>query len=239
MDYQKIYNQIIERAQEQHSVRCSQKKAKTTYYENHHIIPKCLGGSNLKSNLVMLSVKEHRVSHACLHFINPSHSGLALAYIKMYYGNRWQHRDTKIPLRLYESARTLAYDTCRNKRLGKTYEEIMGPKKAIAKRIQHSKAMTGRRKTEDTILKLKQPKPKGFGKKVSQALKGRIYSDDTLLKMRKQAKEVNQYGLDGNFIRHWPSKRLAANSLGINSSNLAKACRENRILKGFRWKYKN
>jgi 5-methylcytosine-specific restriction endonuclease McrA len=29
------------------------------YTENHHIIPKCLGGSNLKENLVNLTACEH------------------------------------------------------------------------------------------------------------------------------------------------------------------------------------
>jgi hypothetical protein len=36
------------------------------YYERHHIIPKFLGGSNYKSNLVDLTIKEHYISHLIL-----------------------------------------------------------------------------------------------------------------------------------------------------------------------------
>lgn len=29
------------------------------YYEKHHILPRCLGGKNYNSNLVLLTPKEH------------------------------------------------------------------------------------------------------------------------------------------------------------------------------------
>jgi hypothetical protein len=55
--YTRIYNNIIERA-----------KARTTsgYVENHHIIPRSLGGSNNKSNLVALTAREHFICHLLL-----------------------------------------------------------------------------------------------------------------------------------------------------------------------------
>lgn len=37
-----------------------------TYYENHHIIPKKLGGSNGRENRVLLTAKEHFIVHLCL-----------------------------------------------------------------------------------------------------------------------------------------------------------------------------
>lgn len=36
------------------------------YYEKHHIIPKSLGGSNKKQNLVPLTAKEHFIAHLLL-----------------------------------------------------------------------------------------------------------------------------------------------------------------------------
>ena len=36
------------------------------YYENHHITPKCLGGLDKKSNLVMLTPREHYIAHKLL-----------------------------------------------------------------------------------------------------------------------------------------------------------------------------
>jgi hypothetical protein len=36
------------------------------YTETHHIVPRCLGGTNSKHNLVRLSLKQHRVCHRLL-----------------------------------------------------------------------------------------------------------------------------------------------------------------------------
>ena len=52
--YKKWYDMIIENAQNR------QIKG---YKERHHIIPKCLGGSNKKENLVDLTAREHFVCH--------------------------------------------------------------------------------------------------------------------------------------------------------------------------------
>ena len=50
--YTKWYNSIV----------CSN-KARDGYTETHHIIPKCLGGTNDKSNLVVLTAREHFICH--------------------------------------------------------------------------------------------------------------------------------------------------------------------------------
>ncbi len=42
-------------------------KSKDTYYEQHHILPKSLGGSNDKSNIVLLTAKEHYIAHLLLY----------------------------------------------------------------------------------------------------------------------------------------------------------------------------
>jgi len=58
MDYKKIYDSIISRA-----------KARTVFtesYDVHHILPKALGGSNEKENLVKLYLHEHLICHLLL-----------------------------------------------------------------------------------------------------------------------------------------------------------------------------
>ena len=45
MNYEKIYNDIISKARSE-----DRKRTKGIYYEGHHIIPRCLGGDNKKSN---------------------------------------------------------------------------------------------------------------------------------------------------------------------------------------------
>lgn len=57
MDYQKTYNQIIERAKT---------RQLEGYKEKHHIIPKCMGGLDVEENLVELTAREHFLCHKLL-----------------------------------------------------------------------------------------------------------------------------------------------------------------------------
>ena len=41
-------------------------KGADVYYENHHIIPKSLGGKNDKHNMILLTAKEHYIAHLLL-----------------------------------------------------------------------------------------------------------------------------------------------------------------------------
>lgn len=59
--YTKIYYLIINRALDR-----SYKKVKNDGFQKHHIIPKCIGGTDEALNLVMLTYKEHRVCHCLL-----------------------------------------------------------------------------------------------------------------------------------------------------------------------------
>lgn len=83
MDYNRIYNQIMERAKDR-------KLIKGGYYETHHIIPKCMGGDNNKSNKVKLTYREHFISHWLLHREYPTNKSLAAAFHIMAFGTGWR-----------------------------------------------------------------------------------------------------------------------------------------------------
>lgn len=70
MNYQKIYNHLIERA-----------KTRTLdqYKERHHIIPRCMEGTDNLDNLVDLTPEEHYVAHQLLVKIYPENSSLVYA----------------------------------------------------------------------------------------------------------------------------------------------------------------
>lgn len=60
--YTHWYYALITRAIARH-----RKKTKTgPYYENHHIVPKALGGTYDKANMVLLTPKEHFIAHRLL-----------------------------------------------------------------------------------------------------------------------------------------------------------------------------
>ena len=58
MNYRRIYNDLIENRQ--------QNPITEGYSENHHILPRSLGGSNNLDNLVKLSAREHFICHYLL-----------------------------------------------------------------------------------------------------------------------------------------------------------------------------
>ena len=76
MNYQLIHDSIIDRAK-------TRVLPKETYTERHHIIPRCMGGSDNKSNLVDLTAKEHFIIHKLLVEIYPDVRGLWSAYFMM------------------------------------------------------------------------------------------------------------------------------------------------------------
>lgn len=70
MNWKGIHDQIIKRAQN---------RTLEGYSELHHILPKCLGGTNDKANLVRLTAKEHFIIHKILNILNPEVEGLRYA----------------------------------------------------------------------------------------------------------------------------------------------------------------
>lgn len=57
MNYNKIYSQLCLRAMLENRTKGN------IYYENHHYLPDALGGSNHKSNMVLLTAREHYLAH--------------------------------------------------------------------------------------------------------------------------------------------------------------------------------
>jgi hypothetical protein len=74
MDYKRIHDAIIDRAKT---------RTLTGYKERHHIVPKCMGGSNDKSNIAELTAREHFFVHKLLCEIYPKHHGILKAYFAM------------------------------------------------------------------------------------------------------------------------------------------------------------
>lgn len=68
MDYSKIYKSIIRKRLENPHTE-----------ETHHIIPKCVGGTDSPCNLVKLSKREHKFVHLLLPKIYPDSVGLRMA----------------------------------------------------------------------------------------------------------------------------------------------------------------
>ena len=86
MNYQAHYDRLIERAKN---------RVLEGYVENHHVIPKCIGGTNDKSNIVSLTPEEHYVAHQLLVKLYPDVKGLAYAAVAMCGEGRTKNRNNR------------------------------------------------------------------------------------------------------------------------------------------------
>ena len=86
MNYQKIYDNITRRGQN---------RILEGYSEKHHIIPRCMGGTDEVTNLVSLTPEEHYLCHLLLVKIYPKNIKLVKAAMFMVSANKDQQRNNK------------------------------------------------------------------------------------------------------------------------------------------------
>ena len=80
MDYHRIYSALVSR---DHTGE---------YLEQHHIVPRCLGGGDDPSNLVLLTARAHFIAHWLLRKMYPDNVKVAQAFAVMRYGTKFHKR---------------------------------------------------------------------------------------------------------------------------------------------------
>lgn len=88
MDYEKHYNLLISKARLRTSI--------SGYVEKHHVVPKCLGGSDDVSNLVALYPEEHYVAHLLLVKMHPNIYAISYSALLMTRGTSQTVRSNKM-----------------------------------------------------------------------------------------------------------------------------------------------
>lgn len=133
MDYQKIYDQIVDRAKKQNRIY-----GRGRYYERHHILPKCMGGEGrveqwkTHPNIVILTAREHFLCHWLLCRIYPENRKLAHAFWFM------SKQKTKNQERNYTvSSRTYA-EAVSNLKFTEEHKEKIAKTRRGKKTIVHS-----------------------------------------------------------------------------------------------------
>ena len=115
--YTRWYYIIIQRAQT---------RSITGYTERHHIIPKSLGGSNAKDNLVVLTAREHFVCHLLLTKMTEGKARRSMCYAAWqmtFIKNRERYSPTA---RVYELLRKQLSESYTG--VPKTYKHWLGKK---------------------------------------------------------------------------------------------------------------
>lgn len=171
MNYRKIYQDLIISRQLLQRKRKDRIRNKTNpnyvYYENHHILPQCLGGTKTKENMVLLTFKEHFIAHLLLTkcYEGEAKDKMGFALHKMCYGSHTNKRNC--------SASQYAYAK-------------FVQKEALKNKVIWNKGLT--KETDERVRKNIESKTKGWTnpprtkehcEKISKWLTGRTLSDIT------------------------------------------------------------
>lgn len=122
MNYRRHYNALINRART---------RVLSEYVETHHIIPRCMGGPDEKSNLVDLLPEEHFVAHQLL--------------VKLY---------PEVPKLVYALARLSAGGSKGNNKLYGWIRRRISKERSIA--MKGHTIWVDRKHTDESKLKIKQ-----------------------------------------------------------------------------------
>lgn len=247
MNYQNIYNQIIERAKT---------RILEGYKEKHHIIPRCLGGDNIKGNLVLLTAREHLICHLLLCEIYPENDKLKIAlWLMVINKNKKKYQRYKISSRMYEKLKKenaiIISKIHKNKKLSKETKLKISkanskPKPLYFKEIA-KKSRKNKRHSEETKLKMSlNSKIKGLPRsikiklKISKSLKKIDFSNRNLNISKIKSIPIKQYDLKNNFIREWKSATEAGKELNIGNSDITSVCKNRQKTSGgYIWRYSN
>ena len=130
------------------------------YHERHHIIPKCLGGSNDKENLIDLYAREHFIAHQLLAKENPQELKLVQAYNIMAFTHTDKQNRYETTPEEYEEIRKMMSNIMKEKYKDPTNHPCYGThlseerKEFISKINKGNKYCVGRVLSEETKKKI-------------------------------------------------------------------------------------
>lgn len=166
MDYKRQYDLLMEKAKQRGTVE--------GYKERHHIIPRCMGGSNKKENLVELTAREHYVAHRLLYMHHRTPSML-YAWVAMTRKNRYHERT--ITAREYEKLREAYAETPRSEEHKKKISESRKKVTPTKEQLDALRAIAVARKgTTRTFTD-------EWKKNIARGQTGRIHTEETKQKM--------------------------------------------------------
>lgn len=216
MDYPTHYANLIDKARN---------RTMTGYVERHHVVPRCMGGTDAKSNIVELSAREHFVAHLLLVKIFPKEHKLTCAVTfltskgkirnnKMYDWIRKRHAETM----------SLLNSGSGNFMYGKTHtaeaRAIISDKQRQIKQLTGQGSTAGIKKSLPHRQKISDAAKLRTGSKNS--FFGKKHSDETkaiLSKKRGNSPPSNAKPImiDGKVYQH---RREASDALGIKQETI-------------------
>ena len=211
MDYQTIYNDLMTDRLKLKPQRIEEKRC-GFYFEGHHIVPKCKGGTGNSNrpknneNIVLLTAREHFLSHWLLWRIYGDRQ-MALSFHKMMSITKKTNRIKSS--RGYQEAREAFRITNKGNQYGKGVKKIISEEQ----KKNHSKIMKGRYIGKDNPF---------FNKK---------HSEETKQKIRDGRKNINKEKIwnysgkkvvlkENVIVGYFDTSQDVANFIGCSHSNV-------------------
>lgn len=191
MDYSKHYDRLISKGKN---------RILEGYCEKHHIIPKCMDGTDVDENLVRLTPEEHYLAHLLLVKIHPNVNGLLYAvHLMGNLGNNkeygWAKRKhSKMLSEIRGENHPLYGRPAHNKGSKHTEDAILKMRKPRRSSTNFKKLKGrnspnyGKKHSDESIAKMQQPKPDGFAVGEANSMYGKKHSDESKLLMSTKAK---------------------------------------------------
>lgn len=175
MDYKRVYDELIERGVK----RGWTKKSASCYTERHHILPKSMGGSNKKDNLVELTAREHYIAHWLLYKIHKTRE-MACAWSAT---TMDRDGDRKLTSRQFERARIIASDNMKGEN-----HPLWGTRLSEERKRAIGDFHRGKKMSNETVAKMVEGH-KGYchseesKKKIGDGNRGKVLSEETRAKI--------------------------------------------------------
>lgn len=218
MNYKHTYNNLIQSRSQLNRIK---DKDIIGGFENHHIVPKSLGGSNNPENLVLLTPREHYVAHWLLYKIHTGRAKakMAYAFFKMCQRNSQQMRT--ITSKQYEIARLTVSQTSR----GENHHNYGKTLWTDEQRQKISERQTG----QNNSMHGKTPWNKGLTKETNQTLaemskkrKGKKFGFQTGYKMNEETKQKISKAHKGKTLKKETKQKLSEINKGKKLSEETK-----------------
>lgn len=217
------------------------------YCERHHVVPRCMNGSDEKENLIDLYAREHFEAHRLLALENPDNKKLIYAWWMMSTTRDANKLQIKITAEEYEEARKTFSKTVsgeNNPWYGKSSPRLgahlTDEQKQYLREINLGERSPkyGKPTSEETKQKMREAR---LGKVVSEETKKKLSISHIGKNMgadHAMAKQTAQYGLDGVLIKVWDCISDVARALNISTSAISSACNgKNPTAGGFQFRH--
>ena len=169
------------------------------YHERHHIVPKCMGGSNDEDNLIDLYAREHFMAHKLLAQENPNNKELIYAWHCMSVVKRYNVDRYELSPEEYEESR-IAYSNMisqvmkerlsipennpfYNRRHSDEAKRIIGEKSKERLSNPENNPMFGKHQTDESKKKIGEKTKERLSNPENCPMYGKTHTEETRLKI--------------------------------------------------------